>query len=105
MAEVAPGGGGGTPAASTTPAGASAPIPATDTSIPGDFLHWAAGVWGTLTAPAQVAVKIWDTLSDVTMWRSLGWLFLGIIMLFIGAALWLKKEGALPSVVPLPVPV
>jgi hypothetical protein len=44
-------------------------------------------------------------LTDKKTWISLGWLALGILLLFLGAALWLKKEGALPSVIPLPVPV
>lgn len=55
-----------------------------------DFLSWAASVWGSLTAPAQVAVKIWDDVSDPYLWRSLAWIGLGAALLLMGISLWLR---------------
>lgn len=42
-------------------------------------------------------------LLDVHMWRSIGWIVLGAVLLIIGILLWLKKENYLPSAVPVPV--
>lgn len=37
---------------------------------------------------------------DVHMWRSIGWITLGVVLLVLGLLLWLKKENYLPSAVP-----
>jgi uncharacterized membrane protein YedE/YeeE len=80
------------PAAGVTSAGLSAA---------GGVANAASGAGGI----ADALSAFFAAVTDVYMWRSLGWLALGIVLLFAGAALWLKKEGALPSVIPLPVPV
>jgi hypothetical protein len=41
-------------------------------------------------------------LWDAALWRSLGWLALGVLLLVTGAALWLKKANYLPAAVPVP---
>ena len=40
---------------------------------------------------------------DVHMWRSIGWIVLGVVLMVAGILLWLKKENYLPSAVPVPV--
>ena len=49
-----------------------------------------AGLVGAITA-------IWTNLRDYKMWRSLGWLVLGVALMFLGAWWWLGR--------PLPAPV
>lgn len=56
-----------------------------------------------LAAIAAALAKFVGYLGDVAMWRSLGWLLLGVIMVIAGILLWLKKENYLPSAVPVPV--
>jgi hypothetical protein len=40
---------------------------------------------------------------DIHMWRSIGWITLGLVLMVLGLLLWLKKENYLPSAVPVPV--
>jgi hypothetical protein len=56
-----------------------------------------------LAAIGAALAKAVGYLSDLSMWRSLGWLLLGAVLIILGIVLWLKKENFLPSVVPLPV--
>jgi hypothetical protein len=56
-----------------------------------------------LAAIAAALAKFAGYLGDISMWRSLGWLLLGAVMIILGILLWLKKENFLPSVVPVPV--
>ena len=42
-------------------------------------------------------------LTDIFMWRSLGWITLGLVLLIVGIMLLLRKMDVLPSVVPVPV--
>lgn len=42
-------------------------------------------------------------ITDVSMWRSLGWLLLGGILLISGLFLWLKDKGVIPETIPVPV--
>ena len=42
-------------------------------------------------------------LTDIFMWRSLGWILLGLVLLVVGILLLLKKMDVLPTVVPVPV--
>jgi hypothetical protein len=41
-------------------------------------------------------VAFFTEISDYRMWRSLGWLFLGLLMMAAGVTLWLRTE-ALPG--------
>lgn len=45
-----------------------------------------------LTDTAGVLVAFFTTITDYRMWRSLGWLVLGILMVAGGLSLWLKGE-------------
>lgn len=40
---------------------------------------------------AGVAKVVWANVSDYRMWRSLGWLVLGILLLVLGLVLWNRK--------------
>jgi hypothetical protein len=42
-------------------------------------------------------------LTDAALWRSLGWIALGVILIVLGLVLWLRKSGVIPDVVPVPV--
>jgi hypothetical protein len=52
-----------------------------------------------------VLKAFFQQITRAEMWRSLGWTVLGFLLMIIGAALWLKKEGYLPDAVPVPLPV
>lgn len=45
-----------------------------------------------LTDTAGVLVAFFATITDYRMWRSLGWLLLGVVMIAAGLSLWLKGE-------------
>ena len=49
-----------------------------------------------------IGVLVTD-ITDVAMWRSIGWIMLGAAMFIGGVFLWLKDKGVLPDVVPIPV--
>lgn len=36
---------------------------------------------------------IYDALTNGKMWRSLGWLLLGVLLIFVGLFLWVGKDG------------
>lgn len=50
-----------------------------------------------------VLKAFFQQLTRAAMWRCLGWIVLGFLMLGVGVYMWLTKEGIAPSVVPLPV--
>ena len=47
----------------------------------------------------------YKALTDGKMWRSLGWMVLGLILMVMGLRMWIGKSAlpSLPSVVPVPV--
>ena len=51
------------------------------------------------------AKVVWLNVSDYRMWRSLGWLLLGLLMLVIGFVMWNRKaiEGVAGSAAKLAV--
>jgi len=62
------------------------------------------------TTPQQLASEapginlvegIWSELTDGRMWRSLGWILLGIVLMLLGAAWWIgpSAERASPIAV------
>lgn len=58
-----------------------------------------------LNALSQVAAAIrafWDAVTNGPMWRCIGWIILGLVLLLTGIRLWLGKP-MLPSVIPVPV--
>lgn len=46
-----------------------------------------------------------DALTDVSTWRSLGWILLGAILIIAGVFLWLRQNDLIPKTQPVPVPV
>jgi hypothetical protein len=44
-------------------------------------------------------------ISDKFMWRSLGWILIGAIVMIAGILSWMKKAGFEPPVPPIPIPV
>jgi hypothetical protein len=54
---------------------------------------------------AGAVTGFFGVLTDVTLWRSLGWLLLGVALIILGLYLWLKKQDIIPDAVPVPVPV
>lgn len=47
---------------------------------------------GGLSDVASMLFGFFDTITNGKMWRSLGWLLLGIALIVIGVTLWLKTE-------------
>ena len=43
----------------------------------------------------KVIEGIWTNLRDYKMWRSLGWITLGVILMLFGAALLVRPLGTL----------
>jgi hypothetical protein len=37
---------------------------------------------------------VWATVTDYKMWRSLGWLILGIALMLMGVAFWIGPSAA-----------
>jgi len=58
----------------------------------------AAGAAGAVTSAWGGAITaaegIWTELTDVRMWRSLGWLVLGIVLMLLGVLWWIGPAGA-----------
>ena len=54
---------------------------------------------GALTAFSGIV----GALADGSMWRSLGWILLGVLLIFLGSSLWLKSKNILPEVIPVPI--
>jgi hypothetical protein len=81
--------------------GISPPTPAeqvTGTSTPGASAQAVAGAVGGALSDAGKALSltatIWASITDYRMWRSLGWLLLGILLFLIGFVVWNKKTIA-----------
>ena len=51
----------------------------------------AGGTVNAIQDGAGVAKVVWANVSDYRMWRSLGWLILGILLLVLGLVLWNRK--------------
>jgi hypothetical protein len=50
-----------------------------------------SGAISALTDPLSFAKAIWLNVSDYRMWRSLGWVILGFILMVIGFLVWNRK--------------
>lgn len=67
--------------------------PVTEPTIPGGYSEYP----GDLNLPnpfssiEQALSTFYDALTNYRMWRSLGWLALGVFMIFAGMFLWLKQ--------------
>ena len=54
------------------------------------FFSQVTDVSGALSGIGGVFGGIFSAMTDVTMWRSLGWLFLGVLLMWWGILLWAK---------------
>lgn len=56
-----------------------------------------------ITEVGAVLKAFFQQITRVEMWRSLGWIALGAVLLILGVYLWLHKEGVIPNAIPIPV--
>lgn len=49
------------------------------------------GAMSALSDTLSFSKAVWLNISDYRMWRSLGWLLLGILMMIIGFIVWNRK--------------
>lgn len=74
-----------------TESDANAAIPGIQASKPAPgALQQAVPALSGIEGVARIIGDFFTALTDGKMWRSLGWLLLGIILTLAGAALWLK---------------
>ena len=66
-------------------------------------LNWLQDIGHWLGVAAHWLGEVVAHILDIHMWRSIGWITLGAVLLVLGILLWLKKENYLPSAVPVPV--
>lgn len=52
------------------------------------------GAINSITDSLGVTKVIWAALSDYRMWRSVGWLLLGIVLMILGFVVWNRKAIA-----------
>ena len=71
-------------------AGNEAPVASGQASVAPDLVtKTSAGQFLSLTE------GIWASLTDGKLWRSLGWLALGIALMFLGVSWWLGPSAAM----------
>ncbi|MGH7239600.1 MAG: hypothetical protein ACREHG_05990 [Candidatus Saccharimonadales bacterium] len=80
----------------------ASPIPGS-TAVGGAPTNVAVGATGGLTGALGAFEGLAQAITDGSLWRSLGWIIMGVILLVIGITLWLKENNVLPEVVPIPV--
>lgn len=64
------------------------------------------GLSNPLSGIDQIGADLEAFYKDITdgkMWRSLGWLVLGLTLVIAGIFLWLKGSNLIPDVMPIPV--
>jgi hypothetical protein len=49
---------------------------------------------GPFTGLVHVVEAIWTELTDGKMWRSVGWLLLGVALMLLGVAWWIGPSAA-----------
>ena len=57
----------------------------------------ASNAVGGVNGLGQAVTAAWTNLRDYKMWRSLGWLLLGIVLMFLGVAWWIGPSAARAS--------
>lgn len=50
-----------------------------------------SGAISALTDPLSFAKAVWLNVSDYRMWRSLGWVIMGFVLMVIGFVVWNRK--------------
>jgi purine-cytosine permease-like protein len=51
------------------------------------------GIWSGITDTTNALVIFFATLTDYTMWRSIGWLLLGTILIGAGLAMFARDSA------------
>lgn len=54
--------------------------------------HALAGAGGAVSDIGAALIAFFATITDYTLWRSLGWMLLGIALIGGGVVLWVKTE-------------
>lgn len=62
----------------------------------------ASGAISALSDTLSFSKAVWLNISDYRMWRSLGWLILGLLLMVLGFIVWNRK--AIASVAKLAAP-
>lgn len=58
----------------------------------------ASGAMSSLSDAVSFSKAVWLNVSDYRMWRSLGWLLLGVLLMIVGFLVWNRKAvGAVAS--------
>lgn len=61
-----------------------------------------SGAMSSLSDTLSFSKAVWLNISDYRMWRSLGWLLLGVLLMILGFVVWNRKAiGAVASKVPI----
>lgn len=53
-----------------------------------------SGAFSAITDPVSFAKAVWLNVSDYRMWRSLGWVMIGFVMMVIGFVVWTRQAAA-----------
>jgi hypothetical protein len=93
----------GGPYATEAAANTALPGIQANTPAPGALAQAVPQIAG-LEGIAKIFGDFFSGITDGKMWRSLGWLLLGILIFLIGLAMWIGKE-ATPLLKHLPIPV
>lgn len=91
----------------TSQAAANAAIPSIQKAKPAPgAAAQAVPAVSTFDDTAHAASAIYTKLTDGKMWRSLAWILLGVILIFIGLAMLVgRKAMGIASKLPIPLPV
>lgn len=60
-----------------------------------------SGAISALSDTLSFSKAVWLNISDYRMWRSLGWLLLGILLMIVGFVVWNRK--AIGAMTPVPI--
>lgn len=60
-----------------------------------------SGAISALSDTLSFSKAVWLNVSDYRMWRSLGWLLLGILLMVLGFVIWNRKAIGAAAPVPL----
>lgn len=57
-----------------------------------------SGAISAITDPVSFAKAVWLNVSDYRMWRSLGWVIIGLVLMILGFVVWNRKAIAAAAV-------
>jgi hypothetical protein len=71
--------------------GSASTIAAQDTSGLAGTQEAAQAAEGSTAAVVTTVEGIWSKLTDWRIWASLGWILLGVALMFLGLLLWMRR--------------